>query len=844
MTLSKKKSKFFRKHSYPYKDFRFQLFKSSNGDFIKLEPDALSINDNKIQLPLLSSFTFQQMYEVKDAYIYNDGLKVFKITKNNLQLLLLYEDQLICKTLWQDKKENFILGLHKVDICRNIEHLLLFDHKWQQIKNAPKFDNFAQHAFAAHIQSHDFLKMWNVSTWNGFQQFKYQSNISNSKLNTKLKDKTFGIISRGMTHDHDGNIYMICEEENIYKLKPDGIVDTLPVNVFIKDKIKPMSFGRNIYYDEVNNKLLGLCGEYTTHHSSVFIMDLAGKNAKTILSLDDRIYMMIRSNRDLLMATSKNTILRFDIDKLRLDTFYKLKEDVHIRSLLQDKDKLYIGTKEGLFVYSINHKKEIKINALSGIHINAIQKNDKKLYISTLNGLYVLDDPGYKIIKKYNTKNGLPNDDVKNAIFINSNEAMIPTSGGLCKLNFKTGLSYFYESDLHHLTSNESNTLSQYQLGQNIYIGTINGLDIFNESQLQAKNNIQPCITKYTIFNSDREEKVFWNIKQNKISFELTDLKSQLIFGASLNSSKVQYAIKKEGIDSFWQVLDKNILELLRPAKNMKLLIKCTNEQGIWSDTYTTLDVTVVEYFYKKPLFYILLSALVSGLILLLSKRRVKEIKRNNEVLSDLHNRISYLKLQSLQAQMNPHFLFNAMTSIQYLLSANQNQKAEEMLLAFSKLIRMTLDSSVKTVWSLKEEIEMLQLYCSIESEKFEPNTFIYTIDFKTVATDDWIIPPMIVQPFVENSFKHAFNKNKQGKLNINFTNVGNTLKVSIIDNGTGIDPAKAQVNRTGPRGMSITKDRIDLYSKKFNKEIKCEINDYMENNKANGTEVILTIPK
>jgi hypothetical protein len=836
----KNKTEFVKKINFQYKDNRLQFFRDENGTFLSLENGYTHINGKTVKIEEGESYTFQQLYENKESYIINNGKTVIRLSKSDNKTTVLYQDSLICKTLWQDDEGKFLLGLHLENICKNIDKLLLFDKDWKAIesKHMP-VTNLAKMGFAANIQSKDFNKEWNVSLWNGFSQYRLKEQIAKRVLYQPLAGKTFGIIARGMTSDNDGNVYAMAEEEHIYKLNINGQIDTFPINIFIKDKIKPLSLGRTLCYDEVGDVLIGICGEYKTHHSSIFVVSKDGRNARTVFNLNDRIFAVQKQGRQLYLGSALNRIFTYDLDLNKLDTLVTLRnKELHIRNLFLKNNLLYIGCKEGLYIYDQKLKKEEKVEALSGIYVNAINMNGNHIYVSTLNGLYVLDSRN-NLLERYTIKNGLPNDDVKDVVFINDHEALIPTSKGVGKLDFKTKLAYNYNAVDYDLADDENNSVSQYKLKDKIYLGTINGINIFDITKMKVKSISMAYVSKTVTFSSDRKEIVSYN-NQNKIIFKPNDLKCLVSFAADQNSKNIKYAVKRVGLDSVWQLLEGQTLELLRPNKDINLLLKCTNEEGIWSENESMIAVVSYEHFYKKPIFYLLLSSLIGLLVYYFGKRREKEIKKNNDLLNEMQDNISQLKLESLQAQMNPHFLFNAMTSIQYLLSSNQMKKAEEMLISFSKLIRMTLESSVKSSWPLSEEIDMLKLYCEIESQRFEMNTVKYEIINYNVVLEEWDIPPMLIQPFVENAFKHAFNKDMIGLLKIEFKEDNKGLEIGVIDNGIGFSEHNKAKSGNKSRGMSITKDRIALYSKKYKKEILFEIN-----NKLNGGTVVqISIPR
>ncbi|MBW8685186.1 tetratricopeptide repeat-containing sensor histidine kinase [Chitinophaga rhizophila] len=208
------------------------------------------------------------------------------------------------------------------------------------------------------------------------------------------------------------------------------------------------------------------------------------------------------------------------------------------------------------------------------------------------------------------------------------------------------------------------------------------------------------------------------------------------------------------------------------------------------------------------------------------------------------------LELRSLRAQMNPHFIFNSLSSIHRFIWSNNQEEASDYLTKFSRLMRMILDNTQYTFISLNKELESLRLYVDLEKLRCN-DVFEYQI---TVADDineeEVMIPPMIIQPYVENAIWHGLvHRSGRGMLEIAVTLKGKTLTCTVTDNGIGrkkaieIKEKKGQTHRS--MGMKVTEGRIDLIRKINNtKEAEVTITDLEdETGKALGTRVTLTLP-
>ena len=227
--------------------------------------------------------------------------------------------------------------------------------------------------------------------------------------------------------------------------------------------------------------------------------------------------------------------------------------------------------------------------------------------------------------------------------------------------------------------------------------------------------------------------------------------------------------------------------------------------------------------------------------------------ERTEKLTIAFENKFSQLRLDALRSQMSPHFIFNAMNSIKSYFIENEREKAIYFLTKFSKLIRNILESSRKEQITLAEELKILEVYVEIESNRFK-NDIQFSINTqKDVDTEKIMVPPLFLQPFVENAIWHGLlTKEGEKLLTINITrgNGPKTIEIQIKDNGIGREASKLKntknVFKKESLGLILTKDRLDLFTKKLGKPYTYEIQDLTKKNsgQSNGTLVIIHVPE
>ena len=288
-----------------------------------------------------------------------------------------------------------------------------------------------------------------------------------------------------------------------------------------------------------------------------------------------------------------------------------------------------------------------------------------------------------------------------------------------------------------------------------------------------------------------------------------------------------------------------------------KLSVWCTNlSPGEYrlrlnaKNKYTGEEAHSVYYHFKiippfwKTLWFIICMCIVFVLLFLLAVAYfVSRYKERDKI----NLRISEIRLEALKAQMNPHFTFNLMNSIQNFVLDKEVDKALLHISNFAKLIRAALDYSNKKTISLEEEIKFLQTYVNLQNMRFGDRV-AFKLTYPKEHIKNIIIPPMIIQPLIENVFVHAFSSaSVEPKLDVNIflkedIAHAKSLYIEVKDNGVGRNDSK--VNTHLSKGLSIIQERLQLINKTNKTSIVLNYNDLKkENNQAAGTEVQLQVP-
>lgn len=240
---------------------------------------------------------------------------------------------------------------------------------------------------------------------------------------------------------------------------------------------------------------------------------------------------------------------------------------------------------------------------------------------------------------------------------------------------------------------------------------------------------------------------------------------------------------------------------------------------------------------------------IISNLLVILFFLFFQNSKKKADVV--YQNHIARLEARSLRAQMNPHFIFNALNSLQSIMILKGEHESNRYIGMLSKLLRFTLEMSTKESITLREEIDYLEAYLGLQKMRLDAK-LKYTVqvasDFKTTA-QNYFIPPMLIQPIIENAIIHGISplKNKTGCVNLSIDKSEDYVKVRVEDNGIGLKASKnlkknkEKVHKS--YANQILKERIDIFNYLKKKDIKFTLKPKLLDNKITGTEAQIEIP-
>ena len=269
---------------------------------------------------------------------------------------------------------------------------------------------------------------------------------------------------------------------------------------------------------------------------------------------------------------------------------------------------------------------------------------------------------------------------------------------------------------------------------------------------------------------------------------------------------------------------------------------------GQWSEV-KTLEILVSPHWWQTWWFRMAVAAILMLIAYSVYRGRLENVRQKERLKSEFQRKLHDVEMQALRSQMNPHFLFNSLNSIQMFIVKNQVQEAVEHLDNFSRLVRLILQNTRSPLVPLKEEVEALKLYMEMENLRFKTK-FTHRVEVEDeINIHQQEIPPMLLQPFVENAIWHGIqHKQTDGEVVVRIKRDDHHLICEIEDDGIGrVAARKIQENTNRVHrslGMKITKDRIQMMNETQGTPARIEIIDlYGEGGKATGTKVVVYLP-
>jgi len=612
------------------------------------------------------------------------------------------------------------------------------------------------------------------------------------------------------------------------------------------------SVGRHTLFYDSNYDISKI---YIDNDNTLYVSIFNGKNAAVVYDgiyhFNKRLIIQARNfvflkNKDLFIVQGGRISKRSN--GIEVYNSENSKNIFYVTSIFEDFDNgIWVGAREGLFEFKDDslHSSSMQLGEYENTRINDVdQLSDSTLVIATAgDGLLLVNN--FKQEKNWIVKNiGLKGPMLRDVHIDDSGEIWIASTNGLFRIKIKENDRFEIQRITHQngLPANEINKVSS--IGDVIYVATNKGLAIFNKNKLKINLN-PPRVHVQSIKVNEKLielDSVFdFNYNENNIEFTFVGLSYRSL-------GKVKYNYKLDGIDKKWQhTMSKKIRYPYLASKTYVFRLSATNEDGIWSSE-KIITFTIHPPFWQTWWFITILSIIIITIVTLLIRQRQKRaaIKQASEREIELQKRkLIEAELKALRTQMNPHFTFNTLNSIQNSIINFDQDKALSYVSKFSLLLRKVLENSKYKFITVNEELQMLDLYVNLENLRFQ-NSIEYTVKIDPKIDQEFQeIPSMIIQPFIENSIIHGLSglkgRKKQIVLNMSFQK--NYILCVIEDNGIGRE-ASEEINELKnfghqSMGLEITKDRLELFFKDSNNELSFRIIDlFGENGDATGTRV------
>jgi ligand-binding sensor domain-containing protein len=510
------------------------------------------------------------------------------------------------------------------------------------------------------------------------------------------------------------------------------------------------------------------------------------------------------------LGLCKASVLLDKSGKLTLKkTFFKSNPILNskINAIIQDNNnQIWIAGEKGIVRYNLKNELITNYLTIKGQDLSSSTSivSDKKnrIWVGNMKGLYLFEASS---IKYFNKKTGLPSDEVYSLFYDREkNQLAIGSSGGITFLN----------------------------------------IDLFDNAvlpQLQVKiMAVKAGDSIYTNYNH-----LVFEPEQRNVSINFKALNFS-------SSGSVMYQYKLD--ETKWKDIHDDFLNFLSLKNgNYNLLIRAKSQNGNWSNP-AQVSFEVEPHFTETVWFkflMLLIVAIISGLMAAW-QARIEQRKTRKKL--KLNQRINDLKHQALSAMMNPHFIFNSLNSVQYLINSNRNEEANDYIAIMAKLIRKNLETAGSGFILLSEEISRLKLYLNLEKLRFQERFSYEIIIGNDIDSNALLIPNMILQPFVENALWHGIiNSGIKGSVTISFSfenieidgEICKSLLIKVTDNGIGIIEARKHKKANHiSKGIQIIEERLRLLSEKMELPQPIMIDDLSnQNNNAHGTEVIISLP-
>jgi len=530
----------------------------------------------------------------------------------------------------------------------------------------------------------------------------------------------------------------------------------------------------------------------------------------------------------------------------------ELNEKVVISFCEDNEKRIWIGTQRfGVYCYDRENNSLTNYTVADGL-LNSTASSlvaDRygNIYTTHLNGFSVIAPDGK--IRNFSKANGMRYPRCE-SILTDDNYVWIANNKCLVRYNPSNNQLEYFEENAGISTDGFRFDAACKSRDGVLYFGTHRGINYFNPSQIknntaQLRVNIYQVTLPDSVIRFDNSQSIKTGFAQNSVQFNFTAINLT-------GSRNIAYQYMLEGFDKDWQ--KGNDIHFARypslPSGKYIFKVKASIDKINWVNAGNEIALRITPPLWKRWWFIAVSVVLLLAIIIGIVQFRINRIRYKERLKTIYNKKISETEMKALRAQMNPHFIFNSLNSINKYILKSDHATASRYLTRFAKLIRLILDNSNSKEVALSNELEALKLYIEMEALRFT-NKFSYEIKVDdNVSADTLQVPPLIIQPYVENAIWHGLlHKETDGRLSVSVRKTNsNMLECIIEDNGVGrikANELKSKSATTGKSlGMKLTEERIAMLNQYASLNASIQIIDLENGNgEAAGTKVILTIP-
>lgn len=610
------------------------------------------------------------------------------------------------------------------------------------------------------------------------------------------------------------------------------------------------------------DKKITFLEKWTTLHKNNRILDINPRGKDLVIASDGGLYNISAEQvyrrifklggiKGFLMETDSTFVIAtaagLQYHKLGATTSQDIYSD-RVTCIAGSGSQYYWGTLQGAYKRSGDTVIALGKNnpVLSGVINYITLSSDASQWIATQQGIAIIKNGITHVIKE---ENGLLSNTCRH-LLLDGNTAWAATDKGIARIDFRWQ-GKILEYTVINITENDgliSNDINQLAAGgQYIWAATVHGIAFFSRN-FKGNATMPPFIVIDRVVAGNKvvpaPDTVHLDYLKNNLTVEIAGV-------AYHNAGNIHYQYRLKGLDSSWYpVVNNSISFSALPYGQYKLEIGAFDRTRQAIASSKGLVIINQPPFWKSAWFMVLvylISTLLLGMFFYFFYRKRQQ---RREQVHLVNKKIHELEVMALRAQMNPHFIFNCLNSIQHYIFTSDVVNANLYLHRFSLLIRKTLQVSPSSLISLREEIELLELYLQLEQMRLDDRMEYQLIVQKGINPEEYYIPPLIIQPYVENAVKHGITplRDRKGNIRVEFRIIGNDLECLIEDNGIGIRSSlnnrQANTHQHISMGQSITEGRVQAMNSIREKKIILRIMDRQDANPpAVGSFVQIIFP-